>query len=174
MRKQEKIELAKQLRERLEQNQVLLLADYRGLTVEEISELRREMKKAAAEFRVVKNRLLIKALEGSAIESLSQYLRGPIAAAFHADDPVAPARILADFAKENEKLEIKGGAVEGEVLDAKAVVQLSRLPGRVQLRSNIAGQINNLLGVVTMGIDSLFQEIAGLVEARSKTLEQSA
>jgi large subunit ribosomal protein L10 len=174
LKKQEKLEVVKKLKQQLKENQVLLLADYRGLTVAEMSDLRRELKSAGVQFTVIKNRLLIKALEGSTIESLSEYLRGPAAAAFHVDDPVTPARILANFANENEKLGIKGGAVEGDVLDADAVLRLSRLPGRVELRSGIAGQINSLLGTVTTSIDALLQELAGLVEARSKALDETA
>jgi len=174
LRKQEKVEVVEKLRERVRQNQVILLADYRGLTVEQMSDLRRELRKVAADFKVIKNRLLIKALEGMSIEPLRKHLRGPIAVAFHADDPAAPARVLADYAKENEKLAIRGGAVEGEVLDAQGVVWLSKLPGRSELRSAIAGQINSLLATVTGGVDALLQEMAGLVEARSKRLEESA
>lgn len=174
MRKQEKIELAKALREKIQENPVMLLTDYRGLTVEEIGELRRELKNLSADYKVIKNRLMIKALEGLGLDGLKEYLTGPVAVAFHKDDPVSPARVLVDFAKEHEKLEIRGGAVEGGVLDSAGVTQLSKLPGRDELRSGIAGQVNTLLGTVTFSIDALFQEFAGLVEARRTALEEAS
>lgn len=174
MRKSEKIEVVKKLREQVEHNQAILLADYRGLTVEQLSDLRRRLRKTGAEFRVIKNRLLIKAIEGMPIESLSRYLRGPVAVALHPDDPAAPARVLTEFAKESEKLELRGGAVEGEVLDGKNVALLAKLPGRQELRSTVAGQINMVMGVVTTSIDALLQEIVGLVEARAKTAGEAA
>jgi len=174
LRKQEKIEVAKALKEKIQANPVMLLTDYRGLTVEEISELRRELKKTSAEYKVIKNRLMIKALEGLGLDGLTEYLAGPVAVAFHRDDPVSPARVLVDFAKDHEQLEVKGGAVEGGIIDADGVTRLSKLPGRDELRSNVAGQINTLLGTVVFSIDALFQEFAGLVDARSQALEEAS
>jgi large subunit ribosomal protein L10 len=174
LRKQEKIELAQALRKKIEESPVMLLTNYRGLTVEEISEVRRELKKTSAEYKVIKNRLMIKALEGLGLDGLEEFLSGPIAVAFHKDDPVSPARVLVDFAKEHENLEIRGGAVEGGIIDADGVTRLSKLPGREELRSDLAGQINTLLGTVVFNIDALFQEFAGLLDARSQALEEAS
>jgi large subunit ribosomal protein L10 len=117
---------------------------------------------------------LIKAVEGSAIRALKTYLTGPTAVAFHEEDPVAPARVLIEFAKQHENLKIKAAVVDGQVMGSEAVKVLATLPGKAELRSSVVGQMNMLLGTISFSIDALLSEIVGLVEAREKALGEQA
>ena len=173
MRKKEKIELAEELRTMMAEAKVVLLTDFRGLTVEELTDLRKQARAGSIRFRVAKNRLLAKAMEGTEMEGLGEFLTGPTAVAIHSDDPVSPAKLLVEFAKEHEALTMKGGLVEGTIIDAAAIKALSRLPGLEELRAGILGSANALLGTVTSAVDALFQEMAGLVEAREKALGEA-
>ncbi len=170
MRKAQKIELGGKYREKAESSAAMILTEYRGLNVREISELRDKLRKESVTFRVVKNRVLMKAVEGSAIQALKAYLTGPTAVAFHDEDPVAPAKILTEFAKEHEHLKIKGAVIDGQVMDVDAVKVLATLPGKTELQSTVVGQINLLLGTISFSIDALLSEIAGLVEAREESI----
>jgi large subunit ribosomal protein L10 len=170
LRKAQKVELGKTYREKTAVSAAMIFTEYRGLTVREISELRNKLRKESVTFRVVKNRVLMKAVEGTGIQTVRIYLKGPTAVAFHAEDAVVPAKILIEFAKEHANLKIKAAVVEGLVMNAEAVKVLATLPGKKELRSMVAGQVNSLLGTISFSIDALLSEIVGLVEAREKAI----
>ncbi|WP_138379491.1 50S ribosomal protein L10 [Luteithermobacter gelatinilyticus] len=109
-----------------------------GLSVAEMTDLRNQMREAGASIKVAKNRLARLALEGSEIESIGEYLTGPTALGF-SEDPVAPAKILVQFAKKNDKLEILGGAMGTTSLDVNGVKALAELPSLDELRGKIVG-----------------------------------
>ncbi|OUM89116.1 MAG: 50S ribosomal protein L10 [Bacillus thermozeamaize] len=133
--REEKVKLVEALTEQLKNNSCVLLADYRGLTVAEMTELRKQLREAGVEFKVVKNTLTRRAAAAAEIEGLEQYLVGPTAIAFSREDVVAPAKILTKFAKEHEELEIKGGLVEGKVVSLDEIKALADLPSREGLLS---------------------------------------
>ena len=135
MNRTEKAENINALKEKLAKAQSLVLTDFRGLTVEADTKLRNEFRAIGCEYRVVKNKLLIKAIAGTKMEAIGKLLVGPTAIAYSYEDPAAPAKVAAKIAKGEEKFVIKGGYVDGNALDKKGVEQLSTLPGRDELRA---------------------------------------
>ncbi len=119
---------------------VVVVAHYSGLTVNQMSDLRSRMAKAGASFKVTKNRLAKLALDGTPMTEISDLFAGPTAIAY-SDDPVAAPKVATEFAKDNQKLVILGGAMGETVLDAKAVKQLAELPSIDELRAKIVGMI---------------------------------
>lgn len=115
-----------------------VLTDFRGLDVEKINELRREFDKAAVEYKVVKNTLVKRAIENESYAAVLQdYLAGPTAIAWSYEDPVAPAKVVADFAKTNEKLKIKCAVLDGDVLEEAQVIALSKMPGKDEIKARL-------------------------------------
>ena len=113
----------------------IVVVDYRGLTVGQATELRKQLREAGVEFKVYKNTLSRRAAEFAGLEGINEYLTGPNAIAFSNEDVVAPAKIINDFAKKNEALEIKAGIIEGNVSSAEDVKALAELPSREGLLS---------------------------------------
>lgn len=112
-----------------------VVVNYRGLNVTQITELRKQLREAGVEFKVYKNTMTRRAVEAAGLEGLNDSLTGPNAIAFSTEDVVAPAKILNDFAKKNEKLEIKAGVIEGLVATADDIKALAELPSREGLLS---------------------------------------
>ncbi|GGG29077.1 50S ribosomal protein L10 [Lysinibacillus alkalisoli] len=113
----------------------VVVVDYRGLTVAQVTELRKQLREAGIEYKVYKNTLVRRATEAEGLEGLNEYLTGPNAIAFSNEDVVAPAKIINDFAKANDKLEIKAGIIEGNVSTAEDIKALAELPSREGLLS---------------------------------------
>ena len=112
-----------------------VVVDYRGLTESQVTELRKQLREAGVEFKVYKNTMTRRATEAAGLEALNENLTGPNAIAFSTEDVVAPAKILNDFAKKNEKLEIKAGVIEGTIATAEDIKALAELPSREGLLS---------------------------------------
>jgi large subunit ribosomal protein L10 len=123
------------LKTRLASAQSLILADFRGLTVESDNKLRREFRAVGCEYQVVKNTLLGKAVKGTAMEVLDSLLAGPTAIAYSTEDPSAPAKVATKMARVESKFVIKGGYIDGKLLDQKGVEALSTLPGKDEARA---------------------------------------
>jgi large subunit ribosomal protein L10 len=121
--------------EKFRSSATTVVADYRGLTVSQVTELRKQLREAGIEFQVLKNTLVRRATAEAELSELDEVLSGPTAIAFSREDAVAPAKILNDFAKKNEALEIKGGVVEGRVVDVDQIKALAALPSREGLLS---------------------------------------
>ena len=113
----------------------IVVADSRGLSVDQDTQLRKQLREAGVEFKVVKNSVLRRAAEKAGLEGLSEAFSGPSAVAFSNEDVIAPAKILNDFAKDAEALEIKGGAIEGAVASKEEILALATLPNREGLLS---------------------------------------
>ncbi|GBD45023.1 50S ribosomal protein L10 [bacterium HR40] len=130
---------------------VVVVTHYKGLDVAELSELRRRLREAGGRFKVVKNRLVKRALPGTPYERLADLFTGPTAIAW-ADDPVAAPRVVVEFAKKNDKLAIRGGGLAGTLLDAEAVRQLAALPSLDELRGKLIALLqtpaSRLVGVL--------------------------
>ncbi|WP_046213355.1 50S ribosomal protein L10 [Paenibacillus wulumuqiensis] len=158
--KQEAVEVvATKLRESV----TTVVADYRGLNVAQVTELRKQLREAGIEFQVLKNTLVRRATESADLTELNEVLSGPTAIAFSKDDAVAPAKILNDFAKTNDALELKGGVVEGRVVSAEEIKALAALPSR-------EGLLSMLLSVLQAPV----RNFALAVKAVSEKEEQSA
>ncbi len=125
------------LKSRLASAQSLVLADFRGLTVESDTKLRREFRAVGCEYQVVKNTLLGKAVKGTPMEVLESLLAGPTAIAFSTEDPAAPAKVATKMARAESKFVIKGGFLDGKLLDQKGVEALSALPGKDEARATL-------------------------------------
>lgn len=138
----QKQELVSALHEKFEQKKILVLVDYKGLNVTKINDLRSKLRQAGIEFKVVKNTLLIRAAEQTDVDLLRQQFEGPSAVAMSYDDPVAPAKVLCEFAKDNDKLQIKAGVMDGSLLDADGIKRLSELPSREVLLATVLGTMN--------------------------------
>ena len=123
--------------------QSVVLVDHRGLTVEQDTELRKQLREAGINYKVYKNTMMNFAFKGTDCEALVPYLKGPSALAISTEDATAPARVLCKFAKTADKLEIKGGIVEGVVYDAAGITNVSKIPSREELLSKLLGSIQS-------------------------------
>ena len=121
----------------------VVVVDYRGLTVAEDTQLRKQLREAGVSYKVYKNTLVSRAVEGTEFEGLREVLEGPSAFAISADDATAPARILAKFAKTAPKLEIKAGVVEGTFYDAEGIKAIASVPSREELLSKLLGSLQS-------------------------------
>jgi len=154
MPKPDKIESIEEIKERVQSSSFIAFTDYRGLSVNEISDLRQQLKNSGSSYKVFKNTLIERALEGSRnLEGLKPMLKGPTAVAFSSADPVGPAKVLMAFAKKFEKLEIKGGVLQDSVIDIDKIKLLTTLPSKEVLISRLLGTlqapISNLVYVLS-------------------------
>nr|WP_263323894.1 50S ribosomal protein L10 [Neobacillus sp. Marseille-Q6967] len=124
-----------EIAEKLKNSVSTVVVDYRGLTVAEVTELRKQLREAGIEFKVYKNSMVRRAAEAVELAGLNDALTGPNAIAFSSDDVVAPAKILNDFAKKHDALELKAGVIEGNVATVEEVKALAELPSREGLLS---------------------------------------
>ena len=155
MNREEKKEIVTELSDTLKGAALVVATDYRGLTVEKITQLRNELRSASSEYRVVKNTLLKRATEGTAVELLHEHLAGPTAIVVSPEDPIAPVKVLVKYLKDFKSLSIKAGVLEGKLLSAEDTQALSTLPGRQELLSKVlslcvsphVGLLNTLNGI---------------------------
>ena len=132
-----------EISENIKGAQSVVLVDYRGLTVEQDTRLRKELREAGIVYKVYKNTMMNFAFKGTEFEALAPYLEGPSAVAISTSDATAPARILCKFAKEAKALEVKGGVVEGTAYDAKGIAAIAEIPSRDELLSRLLGSIQS-------------------------------
>ena len=123
--------------------QSVVLVDYRGLTVAQDTELRKQLREAGVIYKGCKNTMMKRAFEGTEFAGLEEYLEGPSALVVSKDDATAPARIICKFAKTAEALEVKAGVVEGNVYDAAGINELSKVPSREELLSKLLGSLQS-------------------------------
>ncbi len=140
MDRMQKEALVTQTRETLQQAAVVVVTQQTGLTVGEVTNLRREMRAANANFKVIKNTLAQIAIEGTALECLKEHFSGPTAVAY-SDDPISAPKVIDNFAKKNEKLKVVAGALAGKVLSADEVKALASMPSLDELRGMLVGLI---------------------------------
>ena len=138
MNRNEKSDLLNELNGLFSEAEVVVVSHYKGLTVAEVSELRDQIRKSGASFRVTKNRITRLALKGTKFESIADLFKGPTAIAF-AKDPVSACKACVEFAKENEKLIIVGGALTTGVLSVSEIKRLATIPSMDELRAKIIG-----------------------------------
>jgi len=132
-----------QLSQKCDESIALFLSDYRGLTVSQITEVRRELRKVASQMKVVKNSLMLRALaDKENVPNMQEHFKGPMAVTFVQDDPVGAAKVLAKYESQFEPLEIKVGVLRGELLSAKDINVLSKLPSREELYAKLLGTLS--------------------------------
>ena len=174
-----KVELKQPIVEEISANikdaQSVVLVDYRGLTVEQDTELRKSLREAGVVYKVYKNTMMNFAFKGTDFEGLAPYLEGPSAIAISTEDATAPARVLAEFAKKAEKLEIKAGVVEGTVYDAKGIATIASIPSREALISRLLGSMQSPITNFARVMNQLAEKGgASAVEAPAAAAEETA
>ena len=161
------------LKEKLGRAQSLVLADFRGLSVESDTKLRREFRAAGCEYRVVKNTLLEQAAKGTPFEVLEPLLAGPTAIAYSLEDPSAPAKVATKIAKTESKFVIKGGYLDGRLLDQKGVENLSALPGKDEMRATFLATLLAVPQNFLRLLQAAPQNFAYLLSARQEALKDA-
>jgi large subunit ribosomal protein L10 len=166
----EKAELIETLQSTLSEATAVVVTHQTGLTVAESSDLRGRMREAGAGFRVTKNRLTKIALQGTKYEDITDLFTGPTAMGTSAD-PVSAAKTLVAFAKENDKLTIVGGALDGKVLDKAGVEALAKLPSLDELRASLVGLLNAPATKVARVAQAPVAKLARVIQARADQLQ---
>ena len=174
MKKEDKERVVAELTERLRTTETLLVADYRGLTMPQIDDLRSKLIEHGARFAVVKNTLTRRAAEAAGSDALLAMLEGPTAIAFLESDgdPVAVAKALVDAARDTRVLEVRGGLLEGRPIEADEIESLAKLPPFDVLRSQVLGAITSPLTAIVGLFTAPVQDLYGLLDARIEQLRE--
>ena len=172
MKRSEKNNFVQELKEELKNSSSIIVAHYDGLSVSETDSLRKEMRDNGAKFKVTKNRLTKIALIDTPYESIADLFSGPTAIAY-SSDPVAPAKVSVNFEKKLENFKIVGGSYEGEKIDKNKINFLATLPSLDQIRGTLIGLINSPAQKLTSLVQAPGGQLARLISARSKKLEES-
>ena len=135
--------IVQEISETIKEAKAVVVVDYRGLTVAEDTQLRKQLREAGVTYKVYKNTLVSRAVEGTAFESLRDVLEGPSAFAVSTTDATAPARILAEFAKKAPKLELKAGVVDGTYYDTEGIKTIATIPSKEVLLSKLLGSLQS-------------------------------
>lgn len=159
-----------ELTDRLKRAKLAVVTDYRGLTVRDLANLRRQLRPLEVEYAVAKNTLVRIAAHNTGVEGADPLLEGPTAIAFCFDDVVGPAKTLTDFARTSRLLAIRGGVLDGRVIQADDILRLAALPGVEQLRAEVVGAIGGPLAAMVGVLNGLLQTLVGTLEARTDQL----
>lgn len=157
-----KQKIVSDLAEKFKQAQILVFADYRGLTVAEDTEMRTEMRKAGVTYKVIKNTLSLRALEAAGYTGVDEFLTGPTAVAYSNDDVIAPAKIIKQFSDKHNELQIKGGIYEGNVVSEAEIKKLASIPSQ-----------EVLYGQLVFGLISPVASLAMLLNAVREKAEEA-
>ena len=164
-----KIELKKPVVEEISAGikdaQSVVLVDYRGLTVEQDTQLRKSLREAGVTYKVYKNTMMNFAFKGTDFEGLAPYLEGPSAMAYSSTDATAPARVLAEFAKKADKLQIKAGVVEGTVYDAAGMAKIADIPSREVLLGRLLGSMQSPVANLARVLNQIAEKDSAPAEA---------
>ena len=150
-----------EIKEKLVNAKSVVLIDYRGLTVAEVTELRNQCRKAGVEYAVLKNTMVNLAAKEVGIEGLEAFLKGPTAVAFGMEDAVAPAKVLTEFIKKTKKTEVKCGLLDGQILDAAGVEALAAIPSREVLIAKIMGSMMSAVSKFVYVVEAIRKKAAG-------------
>jgi large subunit ribosomal protein L10 len=166
---QEKVETVEDLKTRLNGVTTVMLAEYRGLSVQQLSDLRKQLKAVSAEYKIVKNRLARLAIASSGVADLSPALTGPTGMVLGKGDPVSVAKTLQTFARTNQALVLKVGVVDGQMLESAGLKALADLPSRDALRAQIAGVLQGPLAQLVGLLQAPQRELVYVLEQRGKS-----
>ncbi|MCC4500503.1 50S ribosomal protein L10 [Limosilactobacillus reuteri] len=150
-----KAEIVKQTTDMLNAAQSAIVVDYRGLTVAEVTDLRKQLRDAGIQMAVIKNKILDRAVEGTDYEDLRSTFVGPTAVAFSDEDPIAPAKILKKFADDHDALEIKGGFIEKSVKTLDEINEYANMPGREELLSMLASALQDPMRKIARAVKAI-------------------
>jgi large subunit ribosomal protein L10 len=171
---QEKVETVEEFKSRLDGAKTVLVTEYRGLTVRQLSDLRKQLRGVSASYKIIKNRLAKLAMTDSDLSKLGPHLKGPTGMVISKEDPVAVAKALHTFARTNQALAIKAGFVEGQVLPAAQLKALSELPTKEAIRAQIIGAIQGPLAQLVGLLQAAPRELAYVLSERGKNAPAEA
>jgi large subunit ribosomal protein L10 len=169
-----KKQFVKSLKDRLQKSKVVILTDYKGLDVAAMTELRAKLREAQIEYQVIKNTMLRLASEGTDVEAIKDSFKGPSAVALSFEDPVAPAKILTDFAKDHDKLEIKIGVMGGKVLEPDSIKALSALPSREELLATVLSAMNAVPTSLVTALSDVPRRMVNVLQAIKDQKQEAA
>lgn len=165
MPNKQKFDTVASVKETLSRAKSIVVADYRGLTVDQMTDLRRRLRQEGVELRVIKNRLAKIALKESNMDTMDEHLKGMTTIAFGMDDPVSPAKVLARYAKDNEKLQIIAGQMDNQVLDVAGINELATLPSRDELLGRLLGSLTSPIQKLAYGLNQTVAKVVYAVDA---------
>ncbi len=169
MKREEKQQLVNELHEKFSTATVAILTEFNGLSVSEMTELRQKLRGVKGELCVVKNTLARRAVEGTSMAATQDAFQGPIAVTFGYADPVAPAKILKEFVdKRTEKIKIKIGVVEGQVLDSKDLKRVASLPKKEVLIADLIGRMQSPISGLVGGLQGILRKFVYTLSAIQK------
>jgi large subunit ribosomal protein L10 len=168
LRKNEKQEVIDDLHEKFARAKAAILTAYSGIDVEQITELRSKLRQSQVEYRVVKNTLARRAVEGTSLAGLKDHFVGPIGIALGYDDPVAPAKVLQEFSKTQQKLELKIGMLDGKLLQQADIKALANLPSLTQLRSTLVGLLQAPASRIARVLQAPGGQVARVLKAKAE------
>ena len=151
----QKEEAVKKLAEDLKDAKLILLTDYRGITVEDATKLRAELRESNSEYRVIKNNIIKRALDLNGESELDDLLEGPTALITNNEDYLAPAKAIYNFTKDHDFYKIKGGIIEGKVMTAEEIITLAKLPSRQELLAQLAGALLGNITKLAVALDAV-------------------
>ena len=151
-KKQEEVSI---LAEKIKYATLVILTDYRGITVKDVTELRADFRKSNSEYTVIKNNIIRRALAECKIEGLDDVLVGPTAILMDNNDYLAPAKTLYNYTKKNDSYKIKGAILEGKVISVEEIIELAKLPSREELLSKLAGSLLGTISKLAVGLDQV-------------------
>jgi large subunit ribosomal protein L10 len=166
--KAEKAVLIDEIHERFAKTQMAVVAEYRGLEVEELRVLRSKLRAVGAEFKVVKNTLAKRAAEGTTLADLREYFDGPVGVALGYGDPAPMAKALKDFAGQQDKLKLRIGLLEGRVLDVVGLTRVASLPTRHELLGKLVGQMQAPVSGFVGGLQGIVRKAVATLDAVAK------
>ena len=171
---QEKVAEVQALKDRLSGAKTVVLTEYRGLTVQQLSDLRKQLRAVSAQYKVVKNRLARLAVSSSELEALTKHLSGPTGLIVSREDAVAVAKALATFTRTNQALTVKAGYVDGQLLEPTGLKVLADLPSREALRSQLVGLLQGPLAQLVGLLNAPQRELAYILAERGKAAVEAA
>lgn len=156
----QKEEEVNKLAEKLKDAKVILLTDYRGINVADVTKLRAELRAVKGEYKVIKNNIIKRALDANGESGLDDLLEGPTAIVIGTEDYLEPSKVIYNFSKNNEFYKIKGGIIEGKVMTAEEIITLAKLPSRQELMAKLAGALLGNITKLAVALDAVREQKA--------------
>ena len=157
--KQKEEEVSK-LAEKLKEAKIILLTDYRGINVSDVTKLRADLRNTNSEYKVIKNNIIKRALDANGESGLDDLLEGPTAIVIGTEDYLEPSKVIYNFSKNNEFYKIKGGIIEGKVMTAEEIITLAKLPSRQELMAKLAGALLGNITKLAVALDAVREQKA--------------
>ena len=151
----QKEEEVKKLAEKLKEAKVILLTDYRGINVADVTKLRTDLRNANSEYKVIKNNIIKRALNENGEDGLDELLEGPTAIVIGTEDYLEPSKVIYNYTKTNESYKIKGGIIDGKVMTAEEIITLAKLPSRQELMAKLAGALLGNITKLAVALDAV-------------------